>query len=201
MNWPTALQRTIDQGYCFWDDAIPEAVLAMLRKERETLDLVVGDHVTHPIAKGTMHEVRQLHARSYHDLREVPAAHAVARMLSEAVGLPDWCPTEAGYQLYRGPSDFISPHRDRRSDRLLSATITISGSAVVRILEPLADPDDYRNVRVVEAWVTKPGTLLLLRAPGLGNGQQVLHEVLPPDEGERFILNLRTRDTVLPPPG
>ena len=114
--------------------------------------------------------------------------------------LRDWHPTEAGYQRYRDNQDWISPHRDRRNDKLLSATITISGSALMRMYEPIDAPDDYKNLRQTDEFMTSTGTLMLLRAPGFGNGEQIIHEVFPPQEGSRLILNLRMRPTILKTP-
>jgi hypothetical protein len=38
---------------------------------------------------------------------------------------------------------------------------------------------------------------MFLRAPGFGNGEQIIHEVLPPlNNEERLILNLRMRKNV-----
>jgi hypothetical protein len=108
--------------------------------------------------------------------------------------------SEAGYQLYRDPDHHISKHRDRRNDELLAATITIRGSAVVGIHEAIDDPDDYTNTRQVDECVTEGGTIMFLRAQGVGNGEQVIHDVSGPIDGPRLILNLRQRPNVLPSP-
>lgn len=209
-DFSTALHRTVIHGYTFIPQAISPECLFLLEREVEKLTFEVGDHVLYPIWKGTEREVRQVHARSYHMIVDgaVPVAADVALALSRAVtshldvypALTGWVSTEAGYQLYRGPTDFISPHRDRRNDRLLSATITIRGSAWVQVLEPVGDPNDYTNLTVVDQFLTEAGTLMLLRAPGLGTGGQVIHEVLSPINGDRVILNLRSRDALLKPP-
>lgn len=164
-----------------------------------------------PSGRAQAAKVRQLHARAYHPIGDeaVPIATAVSIVLASTVfdhrdAFPEligWIPSEAGYQHYRGPSDFISPHRDRRNDRLLSVTFTLRGSAVVRILEPVDDPDDYGNLRTVDEFTTEPSTAMFLRAPGFCGGGQVIHEVLPPTTPDgRLILNLRMRPDVLLPP-
>jgi hypothetical protein len=204
-DFRAAVQRTVERGFDFVDGAISEEGLTALEQEGLSLPLEVGDHITYPIQPGTKREVRQLHARSYHLIAsgEVPVAHALTEYLTQQAAfhptLVGWASTEAGYQFYRGPTDFISPHRDRMTDRLLSATVTIRGKAWVRILEPINDPNDYTNLRVVHEHLTSDGTLMLLRAPGLGNGNQVIHEVKSPLD-TRLILNLRCRPNVLPQP-
>lgn len=169
-----------------------------------------GDYVRKPLNAGTSREVKQLHERAYFPIGhpDIPIATAVTGLLvrqaeemaDEFPELAGWYPTEAGYQRYRCSDDWISPHRDRRSDQLLAFTITINGSALVRIHEPVDDSDDYSNLRVIEEFRTTPGSVMLLRAPGLASGEQVIHEVLPPDEGSRLILNLRMRPDVLTSP-
>lgn len=179
----------------------------MLEKELFSLDLMEGDHVRYPINAGSKREVKQLHIRSYHSIGDdiVPVATQLSNKLAQVFRpldpiLSDWIPTEAGYQLYRDNNDWISPHRDRRNDQLLSATITIKGSAEVKIYDYLEDPDDYTRLKLKDTFLTSAGTLMLLRAPGLGNGEQVIHEVCPPQNGSRLILNLRTRPNVLKTP-
>lgn len=206
-----AIRQTGAVGYAFRADALSDAARAAMGAEADGLTLEVGDHVTRPIWPGSRREVRQLHARSYRAVghADVPVATAVSIFLATAVSdhldefpeLLGWIPTEAGYQHYRGPSDFISPHRDRRNDGLLSVTFTLRGSAVVRVLRATDDPNDYGKLEVTDAFATGPGTAMFLRAPGFCGGMQVIHEVLPPSTPDgRLILNLRLRPDVLPAP-
>jgi hypothetical protein len=94
----------------------------------------------------------------------------------------------------------ISPHRDRVSDQVLSATFTLFGSAHVRVHAPETNPPRYDRLREIDAFLTEPGTAMFLRAPGFGNGVQIIHEVDPPLIAPRGILNLRKRETILKPP-
>lgn len=209
---PLPLQEILSNihqnGYCFLPNAIHEDLCSILERELFSLELMEGDHINYPINAGTKREVKQLHIRAYHPIGEgkVPVATQISCELAEIFRpldpvLSEWIPTEAGYQLYRGDKDWISPHRDRRNDRLLSATITIKGSAEVKIYDYLDDPDDYTRLQVRDTFLTSAGTLMLLRAPGLGNGEQVIHEVCPPQYGKnRLILNLRSRFNVLKSP-
>lgn len=201
-----AIDLTRERGYAFFAGAADPALLAALKEELERLPLEFGDHERYPINKGAPNEVRQRHERCYRPLghADVPAATALCRALAAlAAGhreLDGWLPDEIGYQRYRGADDRISPHRDRASDRLFSLTFTIAGSAWVRIHEPETEPPDYARLRLVDSFLTAPGTVMCLRAPGFGGGEQVIHEVLPPVAAPREILNLRMRPTVLKPP-
>lgn len=201
------LHATREQGYLFVPDAIDQEENTAMEREVEGLTLEFGDHVTHPINKGTRQEVQQWHERAYRpiDHPDVPTASNICHALSTRIAdqyqefseLVGWIPTEIGYQRYRGARDWISPHRDRRSDRLFSVTYTIKGSAWVNMYESEVDPPDYTRLKQVDAYLTKPGTAMFLRAPGFGSGKQVIHEVMPPLEGSRLILNLRMRSTIL----
>jgi hypothetical protein len=205
-----AVQHAAQRGYFFAQEAIRPDICIAMEEEVGRLILEEGDHVNKPINVGTSREVRQLHERAYLpiDHPDVPVATAVTDSLAQSMRnvsyvypeLIEWRATEAGYQRYRTTSDWISPHRDRRNDQLLAITITINGSALVRIHEPIDDPDDYKNLRVVDEFRTTPGSVMLLRAYGLGGGEQVIHEVMPPEEDSRLILNLRMRPDVLKNP-
>ncbi len=205
-DFTKAIEQTKEVGYFFGSDVLSESINELMKDEGFSLELEEGDCVNHPIWPGSKREVRQLHARSYKPRGDftVPIASSVSEQLSLYVksieDLKLWMPSEMGYQVYRSSSDFISPHRDRKSDQMLSITFTLCGSAPVRVLKPLGHPNDYTNLAVVEEFVTRPGSIMMLRAPGLGNGEQHIHEVLPPIECPRLIINLRMRPDVLPRP-
>lgn len=184
--------------------------------EATALHLEHEDRIDRPMSEGHCNQVRQHHARRYLPLRhpDIPTATAVAEsvrwslapLLDRYPELVDWQPNELGYQEYEPGEGLITPHRDRGSDQLLSVIITVTGSALIRIHEPLAEPDDYTKLRCVDELHTTPGSVLFLRAAGLGNGERVIHEVLPPPRDPRLILALRMRPTseegpdVLPQP-
>jgi alkylated DNA repair dioxygenase AlkB len=210
-NLTDAIAETALQGYLFTDDALTEEIRRDLLEEVDTLPADIEDRVTRPINRGKPNEVRQQYGRSYHylDDEDVPAANNVANLLSDAIRaqstrfpeLNEWQATELGYQVYRpGDIDYISPHRDRASDKLLSITITISGSAIVRVLKTLGDFNDYSRLEQIDEFSTIDGSVMFLRAPGLANGERVVHQVLPPVNNIRKILNLRMRDRLLPAP-
>jgi hypothetical protein len=208
-DFEAAIMQTKETGYFFAEDAITKETRTAFEAEIDSLPLEVGDHVTRPINAGKQNEVRQQHQRLYieHGNAMAPVANMVIAGLAQAVNamkqfpeLRDWKLTEIGYQRYRHGNDFIGAHRDRATDKILSITYTITGSAPVRIFETLGNYWDYTNLKQVDEFVTTPGSVMLLRAPGLGNGEQVVHQVLPPLSDSRSILNLRMRPTILEQP-
>jgi len=208
INWDSVITKVRDVGYHFVDGALTEELRTSLLQETESLIFEAGNHVDYPINPGAKNEVRQLHERAYLPLGHAtaPVTSKLCHTLAESFALrhPElsgWLPNEIGYQRYRGKRDWISPHRDRRSDRLFSVTFTIAGSATVNIYTSTKDPPDYKHLTLVTNWMTKLGTAMFLRAPGLGSGEQIIHEVCPPLNGERLILNLRMRSSILKRPG
>lgn len=204
-----ALDAVKEVGYFFALQAISNIARVRLESEIRSLLLEEGRHIEQPINAGKTTEVRQQHERFYCEVGDnrVPIATLASKGIYQAIQavspeLCDWRPTEIGYQRYRNTDDWISPHRDRRTDKMLAVTLTLRGSALVRVFEPLADPDDYapNNLRIIDEFKTVSGSLMMLRAPGYGSGEQVIHEVLPPDNGVRNILNLRMRPNVLAQP-
>jgi hypothetical protein len=204
-----ALDEVKEVGYFFVLQAITNLARVHLEKEIRSLLLEEGSHVAVPINTGKKTEVRQQHERFYCAVGDsrTPAATLASKGIMQAIHavepeLNGWSPTEVGYQRYRNSDDWISPHRDRRTDEKLAVTLTLRGSAVVRVFEPFEDPDDYSptNLRVIDEFRTASGSLMMLRAPGYGSGGQIIHEVLPPEHGVRNILNLRMRPDVLTRP-
>jgi len=208
IDWGSVIAKVRDVGYHFVDGALTEELHTSLLQETESLLFETGNHVDYPINPGAKNEVRQLHERAYFPLGHaaVPVTNKLCHALAESIAIKDqelagWLPNEIGYQRYRDSRDWISPHRDRRSDRLFSVTFTITGSATMNIYTSTKDPPDYGHLTLVASWLAKPGTAMFLRAPGLGSGEQIIHEVCPPLNGERLILNLRMRPSILKQPG
>ena len=203
------LRETKEKGY-FFSNGCSEELLNSLQKEIKTLNFEYGDHINHPINDGKKYRVTQSHERYYKMFNDptVPCANLLCKLLKKEITkvsdifpeLENWQPYEIGYQKYRDKRDFISPHRDRWSDRKLSVTYTVTGSAKIKIYKSLTEPVDYKFIEQIDEFQTIPGSIMFLRAPGFGNGLQVIHEVLPPDICPRYILNLRTRDILLKGP-
>lgn len=213
----TALTHVALHGYIFCPDALSAKAREAAEAEAAALLFEDGEYVAKPISEYKNTRVTQAHERAYFAIGDwrVPVATAASNALVRKVNqivmqvpaaggllrnLENWAPTEAGYQRYRNSNHHISPHRDRRTDQLLGATWTVKGVAPVRIYRPLGDPNDYDNLEVIDEFEAISGGLMLLRAPGFGSGEQVIHEVLSPIAGERLVLNLRMRPDVLKAP-
>lgn len=210
LNISAILDQIHEQGYAFASQGLNEEARVALLSEVTSLPLEVGDHLHHPINKGKPNEVRQLHERAYYLLGDpaTPIANQVCKSLAKEMDahtkkypeLTGWIPNEIGYQRYRNESDWISPHRDRKSDQMLSITFTLTGSAWINLYKPKTDPVDYQHLEKVDSFLSEPGTIFFLRAPGFGSSEQIIHEVMPPTVGPRHILNLRMRPTLLTAP-
>lgn len=204
-NFEKAINSARSEGYYFSEDALDSKTLEALNKEITGLELAANDDSA-LLNPGRANQVRQSHERKYVEFGDKSAptatwvAFSLARIVREYTSVPElrkWLPNEIGYQRYHKDSGFIDPHRDRASDKLLGVTFTLSGSAKVKIFEPLGEPDDYSNLRQVDEFQAEEGGIMLLRAKGLGNGERTIHQVLPPTSSERSVLNLRMRPDIL----
>ena len=108
-------------------------------------------------------------------------------------GLGEWYPNDISIQRYQAGSLGISPHLDNKRYRYLVAIFTLEGAA------PLALCTD-RQGAVQHEWETVPGSLVLLRGPGLGGAEdgRPLHAVGGPTEGRRTSLTFRLDSRLAP---
>jgi hypothetical protein len=104
----------------------------------------------------------------------------------EIRGLATWVPNEAGVARYPRDSFGITPHLDGKRYRRLGAVITVFGTARFAVCRDRAG-------EVVASWDAIPGSLTLLRGPGLGGRRdgRPFHTVGRPRRGERCSLGLR----------
>ena len=104
-----------------------------------------------------------------HEYRVAVLAHA-----REIRGLATYAPNEIHLQRYRPGSLGITPHLDGKRYRRLVAFFTVRGSACLSVLRERAGEELAR-------FSIGPGSLALLRAPGLGglrDGRQ-FHAIMP----------------------
>jgi hypothetical protein len=101
-------------------------------------------------------------------------------------GLATWTPNEVGAARYRPGSFGITPHLDGKWYRRLVAVVTLNGSARFSICRDRAGP-------AVAEWEAGPGSLVLMRAPGLGGLRdgRPFHMAAGPRRGERCSVGLR----------
>lgn len=100
--------------------------------------------------------------------------------------LAAWMPNEIHIQRYPTRALGITPHLDHKRYHLLIAIFTVAGSA------PFTWCAD-RSGTAHEEWQAGPGSLVLLRAPGLAGVQdgRPLHKVGGPVSGERISVTFR----------
>jgi hypothetical protein len=117
-------------------------------------------------------------------------AHAFGALVRErgrgVRGLATWRPNEAGIGVYRPGSVGITAHLDGRWYRRLVAVFTVVGSAAFEVR-------DGRDGELLDRWGAGPGSLTLLRGPGLGGARdgRPFHAVHGPSRGVRCSLALR----------
>jgi hypothetical protein len=113
----------------------------------------------------------------------------VARLRQDGprlAGLARWWPNEAYVQRYEPGALGVSPHLDSKRFAVLVAVFTIQGSARFTLCRDRAGA-------VVQEWDAGPGSLVLLRGPGLldAEDQRPFHAVHGPTGGRRFSVSFR----------
>lgn len=137
------------------------------------------------------------------NLGDYPAVRQARRELTTRIhadsegigGTGRWFPNDIAVMRYKPGSIGVSPHRDGLRNHYLIAIITSHGSA------PLTHCAN-REGTIIEEWETIPGSLALLRAPGLADAEKhdrPFHAVRGPAAGWRCSLTFRM-NTRLPGP-
>jgi hypothetical protein len=116
---------------------------------------------------------------------------ALTSDVEDIAGLERFSPNQAVFLRYRGPGAGISPHRDHKRYALLVAAFTLAGKAQFSIVA------DRAGQHVLASWMTTPGDLCLLRAPGFDGHHdgRPLHAVGAPVGDQRLALTLRMETT------
>jgi hypothetical protein len=101
-------------------------------------------------------------------------------------GVSEWLPNEVDVQRYHALALGITPHLDLKRYRVLIAIVTVGHSAPFSLCKD-------REGTVSEQWQAEPGSLVLLRAPGLGGAEdgRPLHAVGGPPVGTRISITWR----------
>jgi len=152
-------------------DRLPEQVGRYGVRQQAEHRAIVGDEVLGYPGVDQLRREFVAHIRAYAD---------------DIQGLGEWDPNETSIQRYQAGSLGISPHLDHKRYRYLVAIFTLEGAA------PLALCTD-RQGSVQHEWEAVPGSLVLLRGPGLGGTEdgRPLHTVSGPAEGRRTSLTFR----------
>lgn len=174
-------------GAAFVDEALNESF-----RQRLAAEVSAG-----PFAAMSAYEGRaQQEGELFHlhgDLAGYPAVDQLRSELVAAVRdreripeLAGWLPNEIHVQRYPARALGITPHLDLKRYGLLIAIFTAAGSASFTWC---AD----RAGTVHEQWEAGPGSVVLLRAPGLGGADdgRPLHTVSGPETGERISVTFR----------
>jgi alkylated DNA repair dioxygenase AlkB len=116
-------------------------------------------------------------------------AQFVTRLRQHApqlAGLARWWPNEAYVQRYEPGALGVSPHLDSKRFAVLVAIFTTEGSAQFALCQDRAGA-------IIQAWDAGPGSLALLRGPGLldAEDQRPFHTVSGPTAGRRFSITFR----------
>lgn len=119
------------------------------------------------------------------ELRDDLVSH-LREQAGQLPGLPAWLPNDASVQRYAPGSLGVSPHLDGKRFHYLVAVITVGGAASFALCTD-------RTGTVLRQWETLPGSLVLMRAPGLADSEdgRPLHTVRGPEECHRTSLTYR----------
>jgi hypothetical protein len=111
---------------------------------------------------------------------------AIRDQTPDGIELGGWWPNEAYIQRYEPGALGVTAHVDSKRFVLLIAVFTLLGSSEFLLCE-------VRSGSVIETWQTRPGTLVLLRGPGLGGVEdgRPFHAVRGPAAGQRYSLTFR----------
>ena len=104
----------------------------------------------------------------------------------QLAGLTRWWPKEAYVQRYELGALGVSPHLDSKRFAALVAIFTTEGSARFALCQTRAG-------EIIQEWEAGPGSLALLRGPGLLNteDQRPFHTVSGPAAARRFSITFR----------
>lgn len=105
---------------------------------------------------------------------------------AQLAGIARWWPNEAYVQRYEPGALGVSPHLDGKRFVVLVASFTVEGSARFALCRTRAG-------EIVAEWQAGPGSLTLLRGPGLldAEDRRPFHTVHGPTAGRRFSITLR----------
>jgi hypothetical protein len=104
----------------------------------------------------------------------------------QLTGLARWWPNEAYVQRYEPGALGVSPHLDSKRFAVLVAIFTTQGSARFALCQDRAGA-------IIQEWEAGPGSLTLLRGPGLldAEDQRPFHTVHGPAAGRRYSITFR----------
>lgn len=182
------LSTVLREGAAYLPRALDEAFRRRLQEEIRGLPFEAVPEEVGPVRQET----------ELFLIREPMDAHPAVAALRDALlrlvreegqgirGLATYRPNEASVQRYRPRALGITPHLDGKRFRRLVAVFTAEGTARFVLCRDRSGP-------VVASWEAGPGSLLLLRAPGLGGLRdgRPFHAVEGPRRGTRYSVSFR----------
>ncbi len=188
------VKDTIKLGYSFDTQVLTRAFYLDLAKEvsggpfEEFLDVSLG--VYQKFAVFSPDYFSPDTRNRFPLLRELgDAIGAIVRSnAAQNVPLRSWQPNDVAVQKYSGRYDGIGRHRDFASDIHLVASFTVKGTGEIGIHDRREDPNASKFIQ------TSPGSLLLLRAPGLVESDEdlrITHSVRSPYSSPRISVTYR----------
>lgn len=183
-----ALRTVASTGAAFVPQALDELFLGILQRELEG-----GPFERLPEETGPVRQEAELFMLSG-ELSSWPAMADLRRQFARLVrrhgrgveGIAMWWPNEIYVQRYHPGALGISAHLDSKRFACLVAAFTTKGAAELAICES-------REGQILEEWTAAPGSLVLLRGPGLGGVEdgRPFHLMKGPTEGLRYSLTFR----------
>lgn len=188
------VRDTIKHGYSFSAQVLTRSFYLDLAQEvscgpfEEFLDVSLG--VYQKFAVFSPDYFSQATRDRFSLLRELgDAIGAIVRTnAAQNVPLRTWQPNDVAVQKYSGKFDGIGRHRDFASDIHLVASFTVMGTGEIGIHTRREDSFPSKCLQ------TAPGSLLLLRAPGLVQSAEdlrVVHSVKCPYSSPRISVTYR----------
>lgn len=189
------LEAVSQDGAAFVDHALDPAFLEALQREirglaYERMDAEEGQ--AHQA--GDEFQIIEPALSSYPSIQLL--GHDLAQQVHQAgsavPGYQHWRPNEVYVQRYHAGDLGITPHRDYKRYHFLIAIFTAEGEAPFTICK-------NRAGEPLVGWSASVGSLVLLRAPGLNDGDdgRLLHMVGGPASGQRISVTYRM-DTSVP---
>lgn len=193
IDLPSALAEAVDRGAAFVDRALTETFRQELQAEADTMPLEpmpAEEGVARQGGEIFMFRGVESPYRAVERLRTALNA-GVSACAQNIEGLADWRPNHVSVQRYPAGALGITPHLDQKRHRFLVAVFTAEGRA------PFTWCRDRAGTPVV-VWQAGPGSLVLLRGPGLAgvDDGRPLHMVTGPPVGQRVSVTFRMEEHV-----
>ncbi len=191
LNFAAPLRETARCGATF----VPAALAAGFREAlvRE-LDRAPVEAMSNPVGPYAVRQHGELFFVRADEIANWPAIDRLRRELTLLVhehgrsisGVAGWEPNEAAVQRYPAASGGIGVHRDGKRYRVLIAIFTVEGTGTLALCTD-------RQGTVAREWLTTPGSLILLRGPGLDGAEdgRPLHRVQTSTGVQRTSLSFR----------